>query len=72
MRSSSAPPSLESLREVLALLNVNRALAKPPVRTAVPLRELLDRAAARVYVTLQGALVDAIVHVSAPSTIHAL
>lgn len=68
----AADTALEALREVLALLNVNRALTKPPVRAAVPLRELLDRASARVYVTLQGALVDATVHVSAPSTIHAL
>lgn len=68
----AAETASESLREVLALLNVNRALTKPPVRTAVALRELLDRATARVYVTLQGALVDATVHVSAPSTIHAL
>lgn len=68
----AADTALEALREVLALLNVNRALTKPPVRAAVPLRELLDRASARVYVTLRGVLVDATVHVSAPSTIHAL
>lgn len=68
----AAETALESLREVLALLNVNRALTKPPVRAAVPLRELLDRASARVYVALEGALLDATVIVSAPSTIHAL
>ena len=64
--------ALESLREVLALLNMNRALTKPPTLAPAALRDLLDRASARVYVALQGPVVDATLHVSAPSTIHAL
>lgn len=68
----AAETALESLREVLALLNVNRALTKPAARTPVALREILDRASARVYVTLDGVLPDATLHVSPPSTIHAL
>ncbi len=70
--SRAAETALESLRAVLALLNLNRALTKPPARTAVALREILDRAAARVYITLVGTLVDATLDVAAPSTIHAL
>lgn len=70
--SRAAETALDSLREVLALLNVNRALTKPPVRTAVALREVLARAAERVHVSLDGELVDATLHVSAPATIHAL
>ena len=68
----AAETALEALREVLALLNVNRALTKPSARTAVALRELLDRASARVYVTLVGPLVEATLDVASPSTIHAL
>lgn len=70
--SRGAATALHALREVLALLNVNRSLTKPPVRTAVALREILERASARVYVSLDGALVEATVDVAAPSTIHAL
>jgi hypothetical protein len=68
----AAETALEALRQVLALLNVNRALTKPPARTAVALREILDRASSRVYVSLVGTLIDATLHVAAPSTIHAL
>src|SRR6187401_1499018 len=70
--SQAAATALSSLRDVLALLNVNRSLTKPPTRTAVALREILDRACARVYVSFDGVLVDATVEVAAPSTIHAL
>lgn len=68
----AAETALQALREVLALLNLNRALTKPPVRTAVALREILERASARVYVTLVGTLVDPMVNVAAPATIHAI
>ena len=68
----AAETALEALREVLALLNVNRALTKPPARTAVALREILDRASSRVYVTLVGTLLDATLLVAPPSMIHAL
>jgi len=68
----AAETALDSLRDLLALLNVNRALTKPPTRTAVAFREVLARAAERVYVSLVGELVDATIEVCAPSTIHAL
>lgn len=70
--SRVAETALQALREVLALLNLNRALTKPPARTAVALREILERASNRVYVTLVGTLVDTTVNVAAPSTIHAV
>lgn len=70
--SRAAEAALDALREVLELLKVNRALAKPPTRTAVTLRELLDLAAARVYVALDGPIVDATLHVAAPRMMHAL
>ncbi len=68
----SAETALEALRDVLALLNVNRALTKPAAPAAVELREILAGASGRVYITLVGELVDATVRVSAPATIHAL
>jgi len=60
------------LREVLALLNANRALTKPPTRTAVPLRVVLADAAQRVYVSLVGDLADVTIAVAPPATMHAL
>lgn len=70
--SRAAEIAMESLREVLALLNLNRKLTKPPTRTAVALSEVVARASERVYVSLRGELVDATLRVSAPATIHAL
>lgn len=64
--------ALDSLREVLAQLNGNRALTKPPTRTAVAFREIVARASERVYVALGGELVDATIEVHGPTTIHAL
>lgn len=61
-----------TLREVLALLNLNRALTKTPVKTSTTLAEMFGRASERVYVTVQGALPAASLEVSAPSLIHAL
>ena len=61
-----------TLQELLALLNLNRALTRPPVRTRVALRELLSRACERVYVTLAGEVPDVTVEVAAAATIHAL
>ena len=68
----AAETALDSFGAVLALLNANRALTKPPTRTSVSFREILARAAERVYVSLAGELVDATIEVSAPATIHAL
>jgi hypothetical protein len=62
----------EALRDILSLLNANRALTKPALRTRVKLRDLLGNAAKRVYVTLAGELPDATIEVAAPSTLHAL
>jgi hypothetical protein len=60
------------LKDVLGILNTNRAMTKPAMRAPVALSELTTRAGERVYVTLQGALPDLDVGVSAPTMIHAL
>jgi hypothetical protein len=60
------------LKDVLTILNINRAMTKPPMRAPVALSDLTTRAGERVYVTLQGALPDVDVAVSAPTMIHAL
>jgi hypothetical protein len=60
------------LKDVLGILNTNRAMTKPPMRAPVALSDLATRAGERVYVTLQGALPDLDVAVSAPTMIHAL
>lgn len=60
------------LKDVLAILNTNRAMTKPPMRAPVTLHDLTTRAGERVYVTLQGALPELDVSVSAPTMIHAL
>jgi hypothetical protein len=60
------------LKDVLAILNMNRAMTKPAMRAPVALSDLTARAGERVYVTLQGARPDLDVQVSAPTTIHAL
>jgi len=61
-----------SLRDVLALLNLNRAMTKAPAKSAVDLGELVTRAAERVYVKLGGALPPAKLQLSVPSVMHAL
>jgi hypothetical protein len=61
-----------TLREVLGLLNVNRALTKAPTRSRSTFAEVIARASERVYVTLRGAIPEAAIEVSAPSLIHAL
>ncbi len=61
-----------TLREVLALLNMNRALTKAPVKASTTLAEMLTRASERVYVNIAGALPAAALEVSTPSLIHAL
>jgi hypothetical protein len=62
----------EASRELNALLSTSRALTKPPVRGPIGLGELVGRAAARVAVTLRGALPDATVTVSVPAATQAL
>lgn len=60
------------LKDVLAILNTNRAMTKPAMRAPVALADLTARAGDRVYVTLQGTLPELDVSVSAPTMIHAL
>lgn len=65
--------ALEASRELNGLLNINRALTRPAVRTRVAVRELLARAAERVSVALQGTLPDALaVAIGVPPVTHAL
>lgn len=61
-----------ALRELHQLLNANRALAKPAARVPVALAELVQRAAARVGVTVRGELPPCEVRVAVPHTTHAL
>ena len=61
-----------SLRDVLALLNANRAMTKAPAKSPIALGELVTRAAERVYVKLGGELPAAKLEVSVPTVMHAL
>lgn len=64
--------ALDASRELNALLNVNRALTKPPGRTDIALPELVARAAQRVGITVKGALPEVVVCVSVPAMTHGL
>jgi len=64
--------ALEASRELNGLLNINRALTKPPGRTDIAVQDLVTRAAQRVGITVQGALPAALVCVSVPSMTHGL
>lgn len=78
--TADAPPAVAraidtantTLREVLALLNMNRALTKAPTKSSTTLAELVARASERVYVNVKGAMPTATLEVSLPSLIHAL
>lgn len=61
-----------ALREVLQLLNANRTLTKPPVRTRIALADLLARAAERVYTNLNDTPTSVTVEVPVPAMTHAL
>jgi len=61
-----------SLKEVLGILNTNRAMTKAPARAPVALADLVTRAGERVYVTLKGALPSVDVEVSSATMIHAM
>jgi hypothetical protein len=61
-----------ALREVLGLLNGNRTLTKPPVRTRIALADLLARAAERVYVNLHDTPTSVTVEVPVAALTHAL
>jgi hypothetical protein len=64
--------ALEASRELNALLNINRALTKPPVKTDLAIKELVARAAQRVALTVQGVLPEALVRVAVPAMTHGL
>lgn len=61
-----------TLREVLGLLNVNRALTKAPAKSRTTLAEMVTRAGERVYVSIKATMPAAALEVSTPSFIHAL
>ncbi len=61
-----------ALRDVLELLNTNRALTKAPTKTPTTVGALLTRAAERVYVNLRGPIVPANLECSVPAMTHAL
>jgi hypothetical protein len=64
--------AMEVSRELNGLLNTNRALTKPAAKTPIAVRDLVKSAAARVGVTLQGTLPEAMVSVLVPAMTHAL
>jgi hypothetical protein len=64
--------AMSALKELHALLNENRALAKAPVCTAVGVKSLLERGAARAGVSLRGELPDVNANVAAPAVVQAL
>jgi hypothetical protein len=68
----AAATAAAAIRDLHALLTVNRALAKPPQRKKTPLSELLTRAAERNGVRLIGDTPAVAVHVALPSIAHAL
>ena len=61
-----------ALRELTVLLNANRALTKPPVRTATTVRELFAKAAERASARLVGELPEHAIEVALPAVTHAL
>ncbi|HEY1554642.1 MAG TPA: hypothetical protein VGF94_07375 [Kofleriaceae bacterium] len=63
---------MASLRDLREMLNGNRALAKPSVRSRVALAELVQRAADRVGVKVRGAIPECDVRVAASALTQAL
>ena len=63
--------AMESTKELHALLNMNRALTKPPSKAPTPLGELLAKGAQRVGVMLSGAIPGVQVDVAVPAMTHA-
>ncbi len=61
-----------SLRELNALLQANRALTKPPVRTKTTLHELFQKAGERVSVQIAGPVPAQSIEVALPAVTHAL
>lgn len=61
-----------ALKEVLALLNANRALTKPPVRTRISLQALCKAASERVSVKLDGEIPAAELEIAIPAMTQAL
>ncbi len=61
-----------ALRDLHALLNDNRGLAKPPQLTLVKLRDVVARAASRVGVRLRGELGDVDARIAVPLMTHGI
>ena len=61
-----------ALREVLGLLNVNRALTKAPTKSRTTLAEIVALASERVYVSVKATIPAAVLEVFAPSLLHAM
>jgi hypothetical protein len=61
-----------ALKELNDLLTQNRALTKPPVKTASLIRDLVVKAGARVGVHVRGTLPDTAIEVAVPRTLQAL
>jgi hypothetical protein len=70
--TSALEIALDSMHELHALLNANRALTKPPRRTEIAVGDLVGRAAERAGVALHGTLPDAMVSVAVSPATHAL
>lgn len=68
----AAETAMVVLKELTGLLNVNRALTKPPISSRVGFRELVARASERVYVAIQGELPETMLQVCAAPIIHGL
>jgi hypothetical protein len=64
--------AMDVSRELNGLLNINRALTKPAVKTVIALRDLVKAAADRVGVGLAGALPEAMVTAAVAPMTHAL
>jgi len=63
--------ALTALRELHGMFNANRALARPPQATRVPIAELLVRAAERNSITIRGDLPTDQIEVNAQAITHA-
>jgi hypothetical protein len=69
---TSVETARTAMKDLNALFNANRALAKGPQRTRVVYRDVLARAAERVGVKLTGAVPSCEVRVTVPALTHAL
>ena len=68
----AAETAATALRELQQLFTANRALAKPPQRTRVPVGDMLARASERIGVPVRGDMPSCEVRVAQPVLVHAL